>query len=202
MTLQELGIGHGSSFNGTAGSWTASEVMGTSNQTMGLLQTTGKYWEISGAQFELGSVATSVERQEFGPTLMKCKRYYYQSRDYGSNLHATNNWNSPEATMNQSKHTRYYDTQYFHPVEMRANPTMTFFGTAGTANSGVRVEEPGVRNDEITSGSSKNPNTVVTSDTGFLVRYILQDADVPSTSYTTGSGNAFMRLTFNASAEF
>ena len=196
-------LGHGSSFStANANTWTASELMGTNNQTMAFLQTSNNFWEISGVQFEVGNAATEIERQDFGPTLMKCKRYYYQSRDYGSNLHALNNWNSPEATLNQSKHERYYDTHYFHPVEMRANPTMTFFGTNGVANSGVRLEIPGVRNDEITSGSSKNPNTVVTSDTGFIARYIMQNADVPNSDYRSGSGNAFIRLTFSASAEF
>jgi len=71
--------------------------------------------EITGLQLEVGSTATDFEHRSFGQELALCQRYYYQS------------WTGSEEG--------YYFTQYaanyrmlqvFHPVPMRATPTVSF----------------------------------------------------------------------------
>ena len=71
--------------------------------------------EITGLQLEVGSTATDFEHRSFGQELALCQRYYYQT------------WTTSEAG--------YYFLQYsasfrmmevFHPVPMRATPTVSF----------------------------------------------------------------------------
>ena len=72
-------------------------------------------FELTGVQLEVGSVATDFEHRSFAQELALCQRYYYQT------------WTGTDAG--------YYLTQYsasyrmmevFHPVPMRATPTVSF----------------------------------------------------------------------------
>ena len=193
-------LGHGSSFNGTAGSWSASEVMGTSNQT-NFCAATNNFWEISGVQFELGSVATPVEHQDFSQTLEKCRRYYYKNKPYGSNLYAVDTWNTGSGTISQNKRGNgtngAYDTHYWWPVEMRTNPSITFHGSSGTVNS-HRFEQVGVTNDEFVVPI----DTLNSKTTGFFVRITVSSSHTSNAAYYTGSGDCFVRLSLDASSEF
>ena len=71
--------------------------------------------ELTGVQLEVGSTATDFEHRSFAQDLALCQRYYYQT------------WTTSEAG--------YYFLQYsasfrmmevFHPVPMRATPTVSF----------------------------------------------------------------------------
>ena len=75
--------------------------------------------EVTGLQLEVGSVATDFEHRSYGDELLRCQRYYYQNTAalylcaYGSN--AINNM--------------------FHPVEMRATPSVSETTTSGNLTS-------------------------------------------------------------------
>jgi len=62
--------------------WTAGNYMAHSSQTnwIGTLDAT---LQITGVQFEVGSVATPFERRPFGAELALCQRYYYQMKATG-----------------------------------------------------------------------------------------------------------------------
>jgi hypothetical protein len=81
---------------------------------------------VTGLQWELGSVATPFEFEDFSTTLAKCQRYYHQ------NPHLL-------LTCLSGGFGNSYTTNIFFPVEMRATPTITTFsltsygGTAGQA---------------------------------------------------------------------
>ena len=194
-------LGHGSSFNGTAGSWSASEVMGTSNQT-NFCASVNNYWEISGAQFELGSVATPVEHQPFSQTLRNCRRYYFKNKPYGENVYAVDSWNTGSGTISQNKRgsgtSGAYDTHYWWPDgDMRTNPTITFYGSDGTVNK-HRFEQVGVTNTEFVVPI----DTLNSKTTGFFVRITVTSSHTNNTTFYTNNGDCFVRLSLDASSEF
>ena len=82
------------------------------------------YFEITGVQFEEGSVATPFETEGFSTTLAKCQRYYY-IRIGGVQ--------APSVTGVANFTTNLYTNAVF-PVTMRANPTIVLYSYSGTAN--------------------------------------------------------------------
>jgi hypothetical protein len=79
-------LGTGSTYAGTAGSWTSSEVYGVTGQT-NLVGTNGATFYITGVQLEKGSTATSFDYRPYGTELALCQRYYQEARTasgYGS----------------------------------------------------------------------------------------------------------------------
>lgn len=76
-------LGSGSSLVGTAGAWGASFVDGVTGTT-NLMATNGATFDMTGLQFEVGSVATPFERRAFVDELVRCQRYYEKSYDYAT----------------------------------------------------------------------------------------------------------------------
>jgi hypothetical protein len=67
-------LGSGSSFNGTAGAWSASNQLRTSG-SQSVVGTNGATFYITGVQLEKGTVATSFDYLPYGTELMLCQRY-------------------------------------------------------------------------------------------------------------------------------
>ena len=146
-------LGVGSTFTGTAGSWTANNFWGATGAT-NLLGTNGATFYITGVQLEAGTVASPFERRDYGRELMMCQRYYYKwVNDTGGDVY-------PFALQSYSASGafgKYFDL----PVTMRATPTCSSSGTftgmsssggSTTAFSGVLVNAP-------------TKNTIATNDT-------------------------------------
>lgn len=80
-------------------------------------------FEITGVQLEVGS-ATPFQHEDYGTTLAKCQRYYYESGGT-----ATNDWGQKGYQLASN----YVANTLSHPVAMRASPTVTKAGTFVTS---------------------------------------------------------------------
>jgi hypothetical protein len=111
-------LGAGSTALKAAGSWGAGEYEGVTGQT-NLVGTSGATFYITGVQLEAGSSASSFAHENYGDTLQKCQRYYWQNTNafgYYAYQYATGNKFMP----------------IFYPVEMRTTPTSTVVYNTGS----------------------------------------------------------------------
>lgn len=77
-------LGTGSTYSGTAGSWSANDYRSSTGAT-NVVATSGATWYITGVQFEVGSVPTSFEFRRYDDELRSCRRYYQPLKIAGSN---------------------------------------------------------------------------------------------------------------------
>jgi hypothetical protein len=82
-----FGLGVGSTYSGTAGSWQAAD-FSSATGAVSVIGTLSATWQITGVQLEPGTVATPFERRSYGVELALCQRYYEQGTSgmfgYGS----------------------------------------------------------------------------------------------------------------------
>ena len=109
----DFGLGVGSSYSGTAGSWQAG-YFGSSTGATSVVGTNGATFYITGIQLEVGSIASQFDFRDYGRELILCQRYYQK---YTGLL--LSGYNSSGGSI--------YNT-YLFPVEMRATPTMNYSG--------------------------------------------------------------------------
>jgi hypothetical protein len=128
-----IGLGNGSTFNGTAGAWAAADYRSATGAT-NVVATSGATFYITGVQLEAGSVATPFERRPYGTELALCQRYYYKMQASGGNT-----FFGPA----QCVTTTVADGSIFFPVTMRIQPSaLEQSGTAGdyrVAHSGTNT---------------------------------------------------------------
>ena len=105
--IVNLGLGVGSTYSGTAGSWSGSTYFSATGATS-VVGTNGATFYITGVQLEVGSSATGFEYRQYQQELALCQRYYINGGYF--------------LVLNQ-----YYGTCCF-PVTMRATPTITLSG--------------------------------------------------------------------------
>ena len=113
----DFGLGVGSTYSGSAGSWAGALYISATGATnvSGTLNAT---WYITGVQLEAGSVATPFERRSYGQELALCQRYYYSMPGMT---------NYPAFHYNFSAYTNV-----ILPVTMRTTPTVTANGIGST----------------------------------------------------------------------
>ena len=112
------GFGSGTTYQGTAGAWTAGEKWETSSQAAWIGSASATFY-ITGVQLEVGETATPFEHEDYGTTLKKCKRYYQvYDNIQGMTLHCYN-----------TSHA-YTSIQYPDGI-MRATPTATVNYSSG-----------------------------------------------------------------------
>jgi len=120
-----FGLGMGSTFSGTAGSWSGSNFMSTTGATS-VVGTNGATFYITGVQLEAGSVATPFERRDYGRELIMAQRYYYKNGQlslFSSRALSTPNSNCGLMT--------------YWPVTMRGAPTVADTGNGNITSLAV-----------------------------------------------------------------
>jgi hypothetical protein len=70
-----FGLGVGSTYSGTAGSWAGALYISATGATS-VVGTNGATFYITGVQLEKGSTATSFDYRPYGQELLLCQRYY------------------------------------------------------------------------------------------------------------------------------
>ena len=73
----QFGLGVGTTYSGTAGSWSANLYVSATGATS-VVGTNGATFYITGVQLEKGSTATSFDYRPYGTELALCQRYYRQ----------------------------------------------------------------------------------------------------------------------------
>jgi len=106
-------LGTGSTYLGTAGSWSGSAYYSATGGT-NVVGTNGATFYITGVQLEKGTTATSFDVRDIGREVNLCERYYEQTNFVSLGSTYSNVY--PQATYRQQK---------------RATPTLTFSAAGG-----------------------------------------------------------------------
>jgi hypothetical protein len=73
-----FGLGVGSTYSGTAGSWSTNNYLSATGATS-VVGTNGATFYITGVQLEVGVSATTFDYRSIGTELGLCQRYYYKT---------------------------------------------------------------------------------------------------------------------------
>ena len=105
----------GSNYTGGTQStaWGADTVNERVNSSITQIDTTNEYWQITGVQLEVGSVATDFEHRSFGQELALCQRYFYANTSTIAGIFLVD----PGATSNAFGGVQF-------PATMRVAPTV------------------------------------------------------------------------------
>jgi hypothetical protein len=135
-------LGVGTDFQGTAGSWTATNDLATSG-SVSWIGTLGATFYITGVQLEPGSVATPFERRSFGQELALCQRYYCKTFPV-TTAPAQNVISNGALSYVSQTTTAPTDVGWRFPVEMRLTPSVvtTYSTNANSANWSTNTDTP------------------------------------------------------------
>ena len=118
-------MGVGSTYSGTAGSWSGSYALSATGATS-VVGTSGATFYITGVQLEKGSTATSFDVRDYGRELAMCQRYYEKwTFGSGSGFLATG----------QAYSTTAVQAGLIYSTQKRAAPTITTSGTTANYNA-------------------------------------------------------------------
>jgi hypothetical protein len=76
-----FGLGVGSTFSGTAGTWAATNYNSATGATS-VVGTSGATFYVTGVQLEKGSTATAFDYRDYGRELIMCQRYFVGANTY------------------------------------------------------------------------------------------------------------------------
>ena len=114
------GLGVGSNYSGTAGSWQAAGLLSVTGATS-VVGTNGATFYITGVQLEVGTTATNFDYRPYGTELALCQRYYqYAAGTQYSGYGATYNY-----------------VNWYFKVTMRAAPTLGGAIAGTVSNTGT-----------------------------------------------------------------
>ena len=159
-----LGLGAGSTYSGTAGSWSANNYLSATG-AVSVVGTNGATFYITGVQLEKGSTATSFDYRPYGTELALCQRYYYQ---YTGNASTQ----TPIAPAFLASTVSAQGLLQF-PVPMRAAPTQTGSAVADT---------------EVTWSAGTSATSALTLDLASTLNVSLR---ITTTGLTAGQGGYF-----------
>jgi hypothetical protein len=160
-----FGLGVGSTYSGTAGSWSSNYYFSATGATS-VVGTNGATFYITGVQLEKGSTATSFDYRPYGTELQLCQRYY----QVGSS-----------GAVGKFTSTTNLGYGIVFPIPMRSTPTVSHtanysavdLGVAdvtitNTTINGSRISTTGAALNGTTTGATSGAIGIVFSNgTGF-----------------------------------
>jgi len=102
------GLGVGSTYSGTAGSWASALYLSATGATS-VVGTNGATFYITGVQLEKGSTATSFDYRPYGTELALCQRYYGYRSNWFSVDCGVKERNVTSSNLRKCKWYRYAD---------------------------------------------------------------------------------------------
>jgi len=168
------GLGVGTTYSGTAGSWSSSN-FNSATGAVSVVGTSSATFYITGVQLEKGSTATSFDYRPYGTELALCQRYYTKETGYNAKIGS-----------------RYGASlvcfSYTTPVEMRTTPAV--------ANSGTNWQ---VLNTTASESSTTSTVNTVLSYVGGNVDVVLNTSFNPAAYiYFVNSSSNTNSITFSA----
>ena len=166
----QLGLGTGSTWNGTAGSWSANNYISATGATS-VVGTNGATFYITGVQLEKGSTATSFDYRDYGTELVLCQRYYQKSYNQADAPGLTTTTGEIRFQVAGTGGESFPTIMF--PVVMRATPTNVFYSpNSGGANlfynySTATNSTMSGTNTSGSRGFSGGPGATATSICGF-----------------------------------
>ena len=112
------GLGVGSTFSGSAGSWAAGDINSATGATTSVVGTLNATWQLTGVSLTEGSKALSFPHESYQETLAKCQRYFYQID------HASDRRFGIDGLYSSGTGAEL-NVMFTHPTSMRAAPTLT-----------------------------------------------------------------------------
>jgi hypothetical protein len=132
-----FGLGVGTTYSGTAGSWSGTNYFSATGATS-VVGTSGATFYITGVQLEVGVTATTFDYRAYGQELALCQRYYEKSYSQAT---VAGTATGTGATGNTMIASSFWVCPVKFSVNKRANPTMTYYstkaGAAGFVTSGT-----------------------------------------------------------------
>lgn len=123
-------LGCGSTFVGTANTWSAGGFVAPSGATS-VVGTSGATFYITGVQLEAGSTASPFEYRQYGTELQLCQRYFYKIVGSSSAFAGLGS-----GVVTGGTTARAYIK---YPVNARTSPTVSFGGTVYVYDGGNGV---------------------------------------------------------------
>jgi hypothetical protein len=115
--ILSFGFGVGSTFSGTAGSWSGSNLVSATG-AVSVVGTNGATFYVTGVDLQKGSTATSFDYRDYGRELIMCQRYFQAIKPTLAI--------SADGVVNT---ILLWPVSY--PVQMRATPTVSQSGVFG-----------------------------------------------------------------------
>ena len=158
-----LGLGVGSTYSGTAGSWSANTYISATGATS-VVGTNGATFYITGVQLEKGTQATAFDYRPFGYELSLCQRYFYKTYNTDVAVGTSTAVGGIYCeTLAEGTLSRLKAFNPRLPVSMRATPTVTLYSQTGTADR-INVYS--------NSGSTLTISSVQNHGTNSLLSYL------------------------------
>ncbi len=140
-----FGLGSGSTYTGSAGSWGSSDLVQPTG-SVSVVGTNGATFYITGVQLEKGSTATSFDYRPYGTELALCQRYYAKSFNAASVPSVANVTFNCAFNNGNTAVDAFTRASFAFPVTMRSAPTVVTYSGASTnqvrylRNTGATVD--------------------------------------------------------------
>lgn len=129
--LVNFDLGLGSTFRGTAGSWSGSNFIGVTGAVR-LISTNAATWDVTGVQLEAGSIASAFEFRPFNVETEMCQRNYEKSYvlDVAPGTNTSTGFERLPPTYIFGSEV---DVQTYFKVPKRVTPSVSVWTIAGTS---------------------------------------------------------------------